>query len=82
VIPVKFKESNRILVADRCGDLYVFTNGVEVVSCWKMSFKDRVLALLLGRVWMNLYTGSTTQPPAWLSVERSAFQKSRLEDKQ
>ena len=48
-----------------CEDLPVYTDGKQCVSCWKMSFKERIKVLFTGRVWLGVI-GHRTQPPVWL----------------
>lgn len=75
--PIKFKEANVTLEGTGCGDLPAFVDGVQVISCWKMSLGERIRALFLGTVWMGIRHEST-QPPAWLKVEKTAFKKEKL----
>ncbi len=78
--PIKFKEANRQLMKpdnmteEECKALWVHTDGVECLSCWKMSFKQRLLALLYGKVWLCVLSGST-QPPVWLDCCKTVFVK-------
>lgn len=74
--PIKFKEANVKLVLTGCEDLPAFADGVQVISCWKMSLKERIRALFSGVVWMGIRHEST-QPPAWLKVMKTAFKKER-----
>lgn len=74
--PIKFKEANAMLEGSGCGDLPVFRDGTQVISCWKMSFGERIRALFSGLIWMGIRHEST-QPPAWLKVERTAFKKEK-----
>jgi len=58
--PIEFKEQNIVFAKDqpeyqplparRCDD----TENVPVISCWKMSFKERIIVLITGKVWMKL----------------------------
>lgn len=68
--PIDFKQSNMTLTAPGampdCGDLPVYTDGKQCVSCWKMSFKERIKVLFTGRVWLGVI-GHRTQPPVWLN---------------
>lgn len=69
--PVDFAESNRTLVApgiENCEPLRVFTDGVECVSKWKPTFKERIAILFGAPVWMGMQSGET-QPPVFLNVE-------------
>lgn len=78
--PIKFEQANKQLqkpssmTDEECKPLWVYTNGVECISCWKMSFKQRLLALLYGRVWLSVYSGQT-QPPVWLDCDKTVFVK-------
>ncbi len=78
--PAKFKESNLVLrkpdsmTDEECGSLEVYTDGMTCLSCWRMSFRERLRALLFGRVWLWVVGGST-QPPVALECKRSAFKK-------
>ncbi len=78
--PIKFKEANKDLIkpenmrADECGSLPVYTDGRECVSCWKLTWKERLSALLFGRVWLCVLSGHT-QPPVWLACTKTIFKK-------
>lgn len=59
--PAHFNESNGTLgggpatkygTADDVIDLPVHRDGVMVVSCWRLSWWERLLLLLTGRVWL------------------------------
>lgn len=76
--PTKFKEANRDLLKpenmtdEECRSLPVYTDGRECISCWKMTWKDRIKALLYGKVWLSVLSGRT-QPPVWLQCEKTVF---------
>jgi hypothetical protein len=76
--PMKFKQSNRVLLKPEsmsekdCGTLYVYTDGKQCISCWGLSLKERLGILLHGKVWVMLLSGST-QPPLSVSCERTVF---------
>jgi len=78
--PIKFNEMNgqlnkpKSMTDDECGPLYVHSDGVQLVSCWKMTFKERIAALLYGKVWLGVVSG-TTQPPVWLTCRKTVFEK-------
>lgn len=75
-----FKEKNRTLsrptdmTEERCSPLDVYTDGETCVSCWRLTLRERISALLFGRCWLGVRSG-TTQPPVWIMCSRSAFQK-------
>jgi len=53
-----------------------FPNGTQgVLECWRLSWKERLGALFLGRVWVSLMVGRTHVPPVSVWVERSPFPK-------
>lgn len=78
-IPVPFKYQNKVLTApagntDVVDDLAVWTDGKECVSCWKLSLKERLMALLFGRVWVAVLFGNT-QPPIYIEASRDFFEE-------
>lgn len=78
--PTKFEEANKCLTKpqnmtdDECMSLWVHSDGRQCLSLWKMSFKERLQALLFGKVWLYVASG-TTQPPVWVSVENNPFEE-------
>ena len=78
--PIKFKEANKTLTKpddmtdEECSCLPVLTDGTECLSCWKMSWKERLSALFFGRVWACVLSGGT-QPPMWIDCKRTVFHK-------
>lgn len=83
MIPAEFPEQTTILHANPnqteidglpVGALPIFSDGQQVVSCWRMSFIERCKAFLFGRVWIGIHSGHT-QPPVWVDVCQSPFQK-------
>ena len=65
--PIKFQESNMTHTGEGCGDLPTFVNRQGVVSCWRMSWRERVKALFTGKVWLVVW--GQGQPPVELRVE-------------
>ena len=76
--PLAFKESNKNLLPpsgmSNCDGLPVYTDGSQCISCWKMTFLQRISALVFGRVWVSVLSGQT-QPPIWLSCEKTVFKE-------
>jgi len=81
--PIQFEHSNKVLQPSGkeyssnvvgVDPLPVWTDGEQCVSCWKMSLKERLFALIFGRVWLGLLSGET-QPPASVVVSRSYLQE-------
>jgi len=54
--------------------LPVWTDGEQCVSCWRMSIRERLAALLFGRVWLAVLSGST-QPPVYISATRTYLER-------
>jgi hypothetical protein len=75
VKPIDFNEATRVLqkpsnmTDDECVSLIVFSDGKECISCWKMSFFERLRALFSGKVWISVLSGQT-QPPIWLTANK------------
>ena len=80
--PVKFNQANRKLLKpesmtdEECESLWVFTDGTQCVSCWKLSFKERIKALIFGNVWLGVLSGHT-QPPVWLDCNDTVFEEKK-----
>lgn len=78
--PIAFKEQTRTLhrpsgmSGEDCGILPIFTDGSVCISCWRMTLRERLSALLFGKVWAWVHSGSV-QPPISLACYRSAFKK-------
>ena len=84
--PTTFPESTKTLAKPRsmtdeeCGPLPVYVTDEDdfaigvVISCWRMSWRERLSALLSGRVWLSVWSG-VTQPPVALTVKRTIFGK-------
>ena len=51
------------------GNLDVWTDEVQCVSCWRMSWRERLSALLFGRVWVAVLSGKS-QPPMYVEATR------------
>ena len=76
--PVKFPQATTELKKpvsmseEECAPLWVFQDGQQCISCWRLSFWERVKFLLHGRIWLGILSGQT-QPPVWLSAEKTVF---------
>ncbi len=71
--PIKFKESNVMLTGKgEIKNLPAYRDGEHIMSCWKMSLKEKLSALLFGRVWL-VVKSSKTQPPVSLNCERTGL---------
>jgi len=52
-----------------CSPLMIYRSSEGCASCWRMSWRERVSALLFGRCWIHVHSGMT-QPPVALMVTR------------
>ena len=77
MIPIKSPEANKTLtrpteMQEECLDLPIRANREVCISCWKMTWRERIKAILFGRVWLYVWQGYT-QPPVALCVARTVF---------
>ncbi len=83
--PSLFFGSNRVLgppeehdcMRMQIAPLPVWTDGEVCLSSWKLSLRERVAALVFGRVWLWVASGRT-QPPVSLSAERTPFPEQKV----
>ncbi len=72
--PTDFPEANRTLAAPAhmpdCQELRIQADGNQTLSAWQMSWRERLSALVFGRVWLCVLGNVGTQPPVWLTAER------------
>lgn len=73
--PRGFPEADLLLTApagvseDECGALPALNDGTTSLSCWSLSWRERLSALLFGTVWLQVWMGPT-QPPVALTARR------------
>ena len=78
--PIKFPEANKELLKpanmtdEECGSLWVYNDGRECISCWRLPLRQRLAALFFGRVWLSVLSGYT-QPPVWVDCAKTVFVK-------
>lgn len=81
--PTKFKYANQTLqptgkkhTANVTGvdPLPIWTDGEQCVSCWQMSWRERLAALIFGRAWLAVL-GGNTQPAVAILVTREYLQE-------
>lgn len=83
---IDFKEATKVLqkpstmTDEQCKALPVWSDGVECISCWKVSsFQERAKIALTGKVWLGVLSGKT-QPPVFVTGERP-FSKAPLKSR-
>lgn len=72
--PIKFKESNATLMPVKGtdqGKLPICKTDKGWISCWRLSFFDRIRAVIFGHIW--IYTYGKFQYPVSMSCERNLF---------
>ncbi|MFW5757811.1 MAG: hypothetical protein ACOCYO_03935 [Bacteroidota bacterium] len=42
----------------------------EVISCWKMSIRERLRVLITGRIWVSLLSFNQPLTPSYLTTKR------------
>jgi hypothetical protein len=78
--PIKFEQANKNLAKpqgmtdEECGSLPVFTDGMQCISLWQMTWRERLSALFFGKIWLSVYSGQT-QPPVWLTAKNEIFEQ-------
>ncbi len=78
--PIKFDKQNSTLLppksmsSEGCSNLPVYKTGLDIVSCWKMSWRERIAGLIFGKVWISIRAGRT-HPPIYVSCEKTFFLK-------
>ena len=62
--PFKFEQANKKLtpLLVNYKDLWVWSDNLENISCWKLSFWERIKLLFIGKIWISLLSGKS-QPP-------------------
>ena len=54
--PIEFPEVNKRWVGEGdVGDLPVYSEGVENVSCWQLTMEERLEILETGVVWLHVW---------------------------
>lgn len=73
--PINFKEANVTFAKDQpeYQPLPAFRNDSpqgEVVSCWQLSFKERIKILFTGKLWVSLLTFNQPLTPSFFTVDK------------
>lgn len=81
----KFEQANRVLTKpanmtdEECSSLHVYSDGHQCISCWGLTFKQRLSALFFGKIWLSVLSGNS-QPPVWLDCGKTIFQEAVTDD--
>ena len=73
--PVEFKHQNIVFAKDQpeyqpLPALRIDSPTGEVISCWKLSFKERIKVLFFGRLWLSLMSFNKPLTPSYMAVNR------------
>jgi hypothetical protein len=73
--PTEFKWQNIVFAKDQpeyqpLPALKLDTSEGEVISCWKMTFWERIKVLITGRIWVSLLSFNKPLTPSFISVHR------------
>lgn len=75
--PIRFDGCNVQLGAPAdmpdCGFLSIQHHDAGMLSCWKMTWRERFAALVFGRVWLNV--AAAGHPPVWLRCEHDVHRR-------
>ena len=76
--PIRFEEQTCTYIRPeefegKGGCLGVYMDGKQCVSCWRLSFLERIKALIHGKVWLSI--AREEQPPVWLECDKPIFEK-------
>jgi len=73
MIPIEFDGFNATFAEDQPEYLPLpcFKNAKgEIIICWRLSFKERLKALLFGKVWQEVLTFNKPLQPIKLSLSK------------
>lgn len=74
--PIEFPESNVVFAKDQpeYQPLPAFKNQSElgeVISCWQLSFPERLRLLFSGKLWVSLMTFNKPLTPSFFTTKKS-----------
>jgi hypothetical protein len=74
--PIEFKEQTVVFAKDQPEylPLPAFVDPSpegNVISCWKLSFKERIHLLLHGCIWLSLMSFHKPLTPSFITVKKS-----------
>lgn len=74
--PIKFKECNVNFAEnqDEYNTLPAFKNSSlqgEVVTCWKLTFRERLRILFKGKIWLSLLSFNKPLTPSFMTTKKS-----------
>jgi len=75
--PVTFKDQNIVYAEDQpeytpLPALRINNPAGDVVTCWRLSFLERVEILFTGRIWLSMKSFHKKLTPIWMSIHRKS----------
>jgi hypothetical protein len=69
--PVEFPQQNQVWARDQAEylPLPAYVNTQESISCWRLTWRERLTLLLTGRLWLRQYNFSGPLQPQLPQVE-------------
>lgn len=69
--PIEFKGMNGTAAKHQPEymPLPMFRDREGVLSCWEMTFRERLTVLFTGKVWLHLLVWDNPIAPSWLGVD-------------
>jgi len=72
---IEFKEQNIVFAKDQpeyipLPALKIESPYGEVISCWKLSFKERLEVLFKGKIWLSLVTFNKPLTPSFMATNK------------
>jgi len=74
--PINFKNQNVVFAKNQpeyqpLPALMIDNKHGEVISCWDLSFSERLRVLFTGKIWLSLLSFNQPLMPSFLSTKKS-----------
>lgn len=74
MIPIKFPGHNIVYAKDQpqylpLPALKIDSPRGEVISCWKMTFRERLKVLFTGKIWLSMWSFNKPLTPCLLTTD-------------
>ena len=72
---IKFKEANKTYAKNQPEYLSidVLDDGEQVISCWKLSFIEKMRVLFTGNIWLSLLMFGNPLTPSRMTTKKKDF---------
>jgi len=83
--PIEFKQQNTVFAKDQpeygnLPALKIKSPEGEVISCWGLTFRERMRILFTGKIWVSLMSFNKPLTPSYLSTIRKDVFSTGSED--